>query len=163
MCTMHNDGMQHSSPSEAYRGSGTTNTDSLEPEVLHLFHKTDLCPKTDKSSPNTHTATFFFKNSISVPTLIALKRSCPTTPCTTLAASALFIPFARRFLISSPQINLFDYQKGTDIQTVCFSDQHNTQITEILRQVHLYGVLTKNIYLVSRLLVVILSYIFPFL
>jgi len=132
-CTMNN-GMQHSSLSEAYRRSGTTNPDSLEPEVPRPFHKTatDLCPKTDKSSTHTHTHThilFFFQNVTSIPTLIALKRSCLSTPCTTAASSALLISFGRRFLISSPQINRFDYQKGTDIQTVYFSDQHNAQIT----------------------------------
>jgi hypothetical protein len=64
-------------------------------------------------------------------------------------------------LISSPQTNCFDHQKGTDIQTVYFSDQHNVQITEGLRQVPLHGGLTENSYLVSSLLVII-SYIFPF-
>lgn len=155
--------MQHGSPSEAYRRSGTTNSDSLEPEAPHRFHKTatDLCPKTDKSSPH-KPILFFFRNAILIPTLIALKRSCPSTPCITAAASALFISFARRFLISSPQINRFDYQKGNDIQTIYFSEQHNAQITGSLRQIHLHGILTQNSYLVSKLLVFIVPHVLPF-
>jgi hypothetical protein len=153
--------MQHSSPSEAYRWSGLQIQTSLEPEAPHRFHKTatDLCPKIQ----STHPHSILFQNSIPNPTIRALKPSFPSTPCTTVEASSLFISFAWRFLISSPQINRFDYQKGNDIQTIYFSDQHNAQITESLRQVHLNSVLTKNSYLVPRLLIAIISRIFPFL
>ena len=166
-CRRNSNAMQHSSPSEAYRWSGLQIQTSLEPEAPHRFLKTatDLCPKTDKSNPHTPIRLFFFssRNTITNPMLIARKRSCPSTPCTTVAASTFFISFTRRFLISSPHSNRFDYQKGNDIQTIYFSDQHKAKITESLRQVDPHGVFKKNGYLVSSLLVVIISHIFPFL